>query len=104
MFMNQGKLYEIFAKKISQSNIHGFIQVEELKFGQTSSLVIDPQEEKIRSEFDGVSTTYIPVHLVLRMDKVEKEGVSKISPLTDKSDNVMMFPSSEFLKNDPPKD
>jgi hypothetical protein len=50
-----------------------------LVFGERSSVVVDPAEERIRSEFAGVRRSYIPLHAVLRVDEVEKQGVSKIS-------------------------
>ena len=78
-FSNQGKLYEIYAKSVSNSNLLGFIEIESLVFGEKTSLVIDPSEEKIKTEFEGVKRTYIPMHSVLRIDEVDKEGVSKVS-------------------------
>jgi hypothetical protein len=52
--------------------------------------VVDPSEERIKTEFAGVQRTYIPVHAVLRVDEVEKQGVSKISKI--EGDNVAQFP------------
>ncbi|SVB95151.1 uncharacterized protein METZ01_LOCUS248005, partial [marine metagenome] len=58
-FSNQGKLYEIYAKSVSNSNLLGFIEIESLVFGEKTSLVVDPSEEKIKTEFEGVKRTYI---------------------------------------------
>ena len=79
LFVNQGKVYEIYARSVSQGDLFGFLAVEELVFGERSSVVVDPAEERIRSEFAGVRRSYIPLHAVLRVDEVEKQGVSKIS-------------------------
>ena len=89
VFLNQGKVYEIYARSVSHGGLFGFIEVEELVFGERSRVVIDPSEERIQSEFAGVKRTYIPVHGVLRIDEVEKQGVSKI---TDADSNVTQFP------------
>ena len=92
-FSNQGKLYEIYAKSVSNSNLLGFIEIESLVFGEKTSLVVDPSEEKIKTEFEGVKRTYIPMHSVLRIDEVDKEGVSKVS----KADgNKKQFPAGNF--------
>ena len=47
IFMNQGKVFEIYAKSISHGGIFGFIEIEELIFGTRSSVVVDPSEEKM---------------------------------------------------------
>jgi len=89
-FMSQGKIYEIYARSISHGELFGFIEVEDIVFGERSTVVVDPSEERIKSEFAGVQRTYIPVHAVMRIDQVEKQGVSKISDMS--GDNVAQFP------------
>src|SRR5579872_1032021 len=90
-FVNQGKVYEIYARKVSHGNLFGFIEVEELVFGERSSVVVDPSEEKIKAEFNEVKRTYLPIHSVLRIDEVKKQGVSKVVALEGGS-NVAQFP------------
>ncbi|MGD9387007.1 MAG: DUF1820 family protein [Gammaproteobacteria bacterium] len=90
LFLNQGKVYEIYARSVSQGELFGFLAVEELVFGERSTVVVDPAEERIRSEFAGVTRSYIPLHAVLRVDEVEKQGVSKISAI--EGGNVAQFP------------
>ncbi|MDB6088458.1 MAG: hypothetical protein JWN85_1242, partial [Gammaproteobacteria bacterium] len=46
MFVNQGKIYEIYARKVSHGDLFGFIEVEELLFGERSTVVLDPSEER----------------------------------------------------------
>ncbi len=90
IFMNQGKVFEIYARQISHGSLFGFIEVENLVFGERSRVVVDPSEEKIQSEFSGVERTYIPLHAVIRIDQVEKQGVSKITAV--EGGNVAQFP------------
>lgn len=90
LFVNQGKVYEIYARGVSHGGLFGFIEVEELVFGERSALVVDPSEERIKSEFAGVKRTYLPMHSILRIDEVEKQGVSKISKV--EGGNVSQFP------------
>ena len=70
----------------------GFIEVEKLLFGEKSSVVVDPTEENLKNEFNGVERTYIPMHSIIRIDEVEKQGTAKISEGNDKNENVMPFP------------
>jgi len=77
-FHNQGKVYEVYAREVHQSGLFGFIEIEDLLFGEKTSLVVDPSEENLKSEFEGVRRTYLPMHAVIRIDEVEKSGQAKI--------------------------
>ena len=90
VFMSQGQVYEIYARSVGHGALFGFVEVEKLVFGERSSVVVDPSEEKIKSEFDGVKRTYLPMHSIIRIDEVDKQGASKISTL--KGGNVAQFP------------
>ena len=45
IFHNQGHVYEIYASQIYQSDLYGFVEVEDFLFGERASLVVDPGEE-----------------------------------------------------------
>jgi hypothetical protein len=94
VFVNQGKVYEIYARKVSHGSLLGFVEVEELVFGERSSVVVDPAEERIQTEFAGVKRSYLPLHAVIRIDEVRKQGVSKISAL--EGGNVAPFPVAMY--------
>lgn len=91
LFHNQGQTYEVYAKGLYQSELYGFIEIEEYVFGERSQVVIDPGEEKLRSEFEGVQRSFIPMHAVIRIDEVEKEGIPKVTESTG-SGNITPFP------------
>lgn len=89
-FHSHGQIYEVYARSFYQSDVYGFVVIEDYIFGERSQMVIDPAEDKLRSEFDTVQRSFIPMHAVIRIDEVEKEGVAKI---TDSSgSNVTPFP------------
>lgn len=81
LFAAQNQVYEIYCRIVSQSNLFGFISVEDLVFGKENSIVVDPSVEKLRNEFSGVKSFLVPMHSILRIDIVEKEGVGKILEL-----------------------
>ena len=89
LFMSQGQVYEVYAKGIGHGALFGFVEIEELVFGERSTVVVDPSEEKIKGEFEGVKRTYVPLHAIIRIDEVEKQGTSKISKMDG---NVAQFP------------
>jgi hypothetical protein len=97
-FFNQGQVYEVYAKQVSQGTMFGFVEIEQLIFGERSQVVVDPSEEKLKSEFQGVKRTYIPMHAVIRIDEVEKEGMAKIS---DAKGKVTPFPMPMYGPNTP---
>lgn len=93
IFLNQNKVYELYAKAIYQSEMYGFIEVEEFVFGERSQMIVDPAEEKLKTEFAGVSRSYLPMHSIIRIDEVEKEGTGKIVDVDGGvGTNVTAFP------------
>lgn len=92
IFQSQGRLYEVYAKAVQQSGMYAFIEVEELLFGEKTSVLVDPSEEHLKSEFNGVTRTFIPIHTIIRIDEMERQGHGKITPLPGDGKNVMPFP------------
>lgn len=78
-FFNQGSVYEVYAKGVSQGGLFGFVEIEELVFNERSKVVIDPAEERLKAEFEGVKRFYVPMHAVVRIDEVEREGVARVT-------------------------
>ena len=92
VFHSQGNVYELYAREVSQGAMYAFVEVGDIIFGERSKLVVDPSEEKLKSEFSEVKRTYIPLHAVVRIDEVEKEGRAKILPGGEEKGNVAAFP------------
>lgn len=97
IFLNQDKVYELYAKSIYQSDMYGFIEAEEFVFGERSQLIVDPGEERLKTEFSGVCRSYIPMHSIIRIDEVEKEGIGKISDVSGDG-KVANFPLPQGAK------
>jgi hypothetical protein len=98
VFMSQGKVYEVYARSVGQGDLFGFVVIEELVFGERSTVVVDPGEEKIKSEFKDVRRTYLPMHSIIRIDEVDKQGTAKISKL--EGGNVAQFPMPVYTPGD----
>ncbi len=92
LFVNQDQVFQIFAKSVFQSELYGFIEIEEIVFGEKSKLVLDPGEEKLKSEFSGVKRSYVPMHAIIRIDEVEKQGTAKV--MDSGGENVTQFPGA----------
>jgi len=94
MFQNQSQIYELYAREVSQSSMMGFIEIGSIIFGERSKLLVDPAEEKLKTEFGDVKRTYIPHHSIIRIDEVEKEGKNRIHDAAGSS--VSSLPHSQF--------
>jgi hypothetical protein len=92
IFQNGNQVFEVFARQIYQSDMWGFIEIEEFIFGERSQIVVDPSEEKLKNEFSGVKRSYVPLQSVIRIDEVEKEGSVKVSESPARGGNVANFP------------
>ena len=90
LFHSQGQIYEVYAHNIYQSDLYGFVEIEDYTFGNRSQMLIDPSEDRLRNEFEGVQRSFIPMHAIVRIDEAEKEGVAKISD--SKGEKVTPFP------------
>ncbi len=89
-FHSHGQIYEVYAHSIYQSDLYGFVEIEDYIFGEKSQMVIDPGEDKLRTEFESVQRSFVPMHAIIRIDEVEKEGTAKITE--GAGSNVTPFP------------
>jgi len=103
IFYNQGQVFEVYARAIYQSEMYGFVEVEEFVFGERTQLVVDPGEEKLKGEFESVKRSYIPMHSIIRIDEVEKEGTGKVSEIKS-SDKIAHLPFNSGLSPKPGSD
>lgn len=98
IFHSQGEIFEIYAKHVDQGHLYGFVEVEEILFGERSQVVVDPSEERMKSEFRGVRRIFLPMHAIVRIDEVEKEGVPRV---TRQEGNVAEFPGPIYTPQPP---
>lgn len=97
-FLNQGQVYEVYARRVTQGGLLGFVEVEGLVFGEKTRVVVDPGEERLEREFEGVKRCFIPLHSILRIDEVDRQGPSRISEV-GKGGTVSPFPTPLFKAN-----
>ena len=97
-FINKDKVYDIYAKQVYESDLYGFLAIEEIVFGNASEILIDPSEEKLKAEFGGVKRSFVPLHSIIRIDEVKERGLCKITDY-DSGDNVTAFPTASGGKS-----
>ena len=91
-FHNLGKVYEVYAREVGQGGMFGFVEIRDLVFGAKSSVVIDPSEDQLKREFEGVERVHVPIHSVIRIDEVRKEGTGRILESEGGDTKVAPFP------------
>ena len=92
IFANHGQVFEIYASQVGQAHLLGFVEVEQLLFGERSQIIVDASEEKLKNEFSGVKRVFIPMHAVVRIDEVEKAGSGRISTPETGATEVKVLP------------
>jgi hypothetical protein len=97
-FICNGERYELYVRELCQGSMFGFVEIGDFVWDTHTSLLIDPTHEKLKSEFAEVTRTYVPMHSVLRIDEVVKQGTAKITQLSDK---VSAFPSPIYTPKNP---
>ena len=80
IFMQLGEVYEVFAKQIFQSDMYGFIEVENYIFNKDKQLVVDPSSEKLKNEFSDVQRSYIPMNAIIRNGGRTEDGSERRTP------------------------
>jgi hypothetical protein len=94
VFQVPGQVVELYARQVTQSAIFGFVEVEDLVFGARSELVVDPAEEGLRTEYGSARRLHLPLHAILRIEEVEREGTARVRPSSpaDATGIVKPFP------------
>ncbi len=93
IFLNQGKVYELFSEGVTSSGLWGFIEVSDLVFESGEGLVVDPTEERMRQEFADAQVLHLPIQTVLRVEEVAKRGKCLIRD-RESGEKVTPFPVS----------
>lgn len=95
-FLNQNRTYEVYAREVSHGAMLGFVEVAKLVFGEQTTVVVDTSEERLKQEFAGVERFYVPVHAIVRIDEVNKQGPARIVEGGEGGSKVTPLPFYSF--------
>lgn len=90
-FLNAGKIYELYARRVVSSALWGFTEVADLQF-EESGLLVDPAEERLRSEFKDTRVLHLPMQSIVRIEEVERRGQAAIRDAATGERVVTPFP------------
>lgn len=91
-FLNAGRVYELYARKVASGALWGFTEVAELVFDVHDGVVIDPTEERLRDEFGSTRVLHLPMQSIVRIEEVERKGASTIRDAATGEKVVTPFP------------
>ena len=77
-FKTEQHYYDLYVRHVFPADMAGFICLEGFLFHEETQVLIDPRVEKLTAEFGDVSTAFVPYHQIIRIDKVERQGESRI--------------------------
>lgn len=100
-FRNDAEVYEVYCQHVGQGDLFGFVELEGFRFGERSSVVVDPSEEKLKIAFAGVERTLVPLHAVIRIDTVDKSGTNKVHAVDAKGAKVATLPTTIYTPRKP---
>ena len=91
-FLNAGRVYELYARRVGASPLWGFTQVADLVFDVAEGVVVDPAEERLRAEFADTRVLHLPMQAVVRVEEVDRKGVSAVRDAAAGDGVVTPFP------------
>ncbi|MCD7097788.1 DUF1820 family protein [Stenotrophomonas sp. MMGLT7] len=91
-FLNHGKVYELYARRVGSSHLWGFNEVGDFVFDVHDGMVVDPTEERLRDEFGNTKTLHLPMQSIVRIEEVDKKGQSAIRDAATGEKVVTPFP------------
>ncbi len=92
VFLNHGKVYELYARRVSSSELWGFTVVTDLEFGAREGVLVDPTEERLREEFADTRALHLPMQSIVRIEEVAARGPAAIRD-AQSGDKVVALPS-----------
>ena len=78
VFLNHGKIYELYARSIGSSELWGFTCVSDLEFAARDGMLVDPTEERLRDEFANTRALHLPMQSIVRIEEVATRGPAAI--------------------------
>lgn len=90
-FLSAGRVYELYARRVTSSALWGFTEVADLVFDVSDGVVVDPVEERLRDEFADTRVLHLPIQSVLRVEEVDRKGPAAIRD-AGSGDRVVSFP------------
>ena len=64
--------YSLLARNVRESEFFGFIEISDIIFDDVGRLIVSPEEEALRKEFNGVESISVPHQYIRRIDRLSE--------------------------------
>ncbi len=91
-FLNHGRVYELYARKVASGALWGFTEISDLVFDVREGVLVDPAEERLRDEFGDTRVLHLPMQSVIRIEEVARKGPAAIRDAESGEKVVTPFP------------
>jgi hypothetical protein len=91
-FLSAGKIYELYARRVSSGALWGFTEISDLVFDVNDGVVIDPTEERLRDEFGHTRVLHLPMQTILRIEEVDRKNPAAIRDASSGEKVITPFP------------
>ena len=91
-FKTERHYYDLYVRNVYPADMAGFICLENFLYHEESGVLIDPRVERLAAEFGNVKTAFIPYHQIIRIDKVQRQGESRIHSASSGNPKIKPFP------------
>jgi hypothetical protein len=92
VFLNAGRIYELYARRVASGALWGFTEIAELEFDNREGVVVDPTEERLRDEFGHTRVLHLPMQSIVRIEEVDRRGQAAIRDATTGEAVITPFP------------
>ena len=72
---------QLYAEEVCAADILGFVEASRLVFIDSSDVIINPEDDKIRKMFENTTRVMFPINNVLRIEEVTILVMDKNSPI-----------------------
>jgi hypothetical protein len=79
-FSTGKKDFDIKAQEVKESEFFGFLEVSDFVITDPTKVVITPEEDSLKKEFESVKRILIPYQHVKRIDEFEEDEKKIVSP------------------------
>jgi hypothetical protein len=79
-FSTGKKDFDIKAQEVKESEFFGFLEVSDFVITDPTKVVITPEEDTLKKEFESVKRILIPYQHVKRIDEFEEDEKKIVSP------------------------
>ena len=79
-FVTGKKEFDIKAQIVRESEFFGFMEISDFILTDPSKVVITPEEDSLKKEFESVKRILIPYQHVKRIDEFEEDEKKIVSP------------------------